>query len=118
MVRGRILIRLGALGLAVVLAGCVNPEDSGMRVIVGAKLEAGDGQSPIEYSVVVVKDGKFQAVGPQATTPVPIGAEITRGNGMTIEPAPGGNPIAVGRPANLVLKGDHERIMRSGAWVQ
>ena len=103
---------------SVFLCACVRPEDSGMRVIVGARLNAGDGRAPIDYSVVVVKDGKFQAVGPQATTPVPIGADITRGNGMTIEPVPGGNPIEVGRPANLVLKGDHERVMRSGAWVQ
>jgi len=87
-------------------------------VIVGAKLEPGGGGTPLDYSVVVIADGKFRAVGPQSSTPVPIGAKITGGRGMTIEPIPGGEPIAVGRPANLILKGDHERVMRGGVWVE
>lgn len=100
------------------LAGCVHPGDSGVQVIVGAKLEPGPGQAPVEYSVVVVADGKFRAVGPQSSTPVPIGAKMTSGLGMTIEPAPGGEPIEVGHAANLVLKGAHERVMRNGVWVE
>lgn len=100
------------------LHGCVHPEDSGVQVIVGAKLEAAPGRAPLEHSVVVVADGKFQAVGPQSSTPVPIGAKMTQGLGMTIEPVPGGDPIETGRAANLVLKGDHERVMRGGAWVR
>jgi hypothetical protein len=100
------------------LTGCVHPEDSGVQVIVGAKLEPGPGRAPVEYSVVVVAEGKFQAVGPQSSTPVPIGAKMTSGLGMTIEPVPGGEPIEAGRPANLVLKGEHERVMRNGVWVQ
>lgn len=99
------------------LTGCVHPEDSGVQVIVGAKLEPGNGGAPLDYSVVVVADGKFRAVGPQSSTPVPIGAKITSGRGMTIEPIPGGEPIAAGRPANLILKGDHERMMRGGVWI-
>jgi hypothetical protein len=100
------------------LTGCVHPEDSGVQVIVGAKLEPGPGRAAVEYSVVVVAEGKFQAVGPQSSTPVPIGAKMTSGLGMTIEPVPGGEPIEAGRPANLVLKGEHERVMRNGVWVQ
>ncbi len=100
------------------LAGCVHPGDSGVQVIVGAKLDPGPGRTPVEYSVVVIADGKFQAVGPQSSTPVPTGAKMTSGLGMTVEPIPGGGPIEPGRPANLVLKGDRERIMRAGAWVQ
>jgi hypothetical protein len=98
--------------------GCVRPEDSGVQVIVGAKLELGAGQAPLEHSVVVIADGKFQAVGPQSSTPVPIGAKMTQGLGMTIEPIPGGDPIESGHAANLILKGEHERIMRGGVWVQ
>jgi hypothetical protein len=102
---------------------CVRPEDSGVQVIVGARLEAGPARPPVEHSVVVVSGGKFQAVGPQASTPVPIGAKMTSGLGMTIEPVPGGEPIEPGRPADLVLKGDtaskvNPRLMRGGAWVQ
>jgi hypothetical protein len=102
----------------ILLGGCVRPEDSGVQVIVGAKLEPGDGRTPLEHSVVVIADGKFQAVGPQASTPVPPGAKMTNGLGMTIKPIPGGEPIESGRAANLVLKGDHERVMRGGAWVE
>ena len=94
------------------LAACVSPQESGVKVIVGAKLGS------IDYSVVVISNGKFQAVGPQATTPVPKGSEITSGLGMTIEPVPGGGPIETGQPANLVLRGGAtERVMRNGEWV-
>jgi hypothetical protein len=112
------------IAAAAVLAGlifsasCVRPEDSGMQVIVGAKLEPGAGRTPLEHSVVVIADGKFQAVGPQASTPVPIGAKMTQGLGMTVEPVPGEGPIEPGRAADLVLKGDQERIMRDGVWVK
>jgi hypothetical protein len=85
---------------------------------VGAKLEPGPGQAPLEHSVVVIAAGKFQAVGPQSSTPVPIGAKMTQGLGMTIERLPGGDPIETGRVANLVLKGEHERVMRAGVWVE
>lgn len=96
---------------ALALSACVSPQESGVKVIVGAKLGA------IDYSVVVIENGKFQAVGPQATTPVPKGAEITSGLGMTIEPAPG-ERIEPGQPADLVLKGTTERVMRNGEWVE
>src|SRR5258708_38074276 len=97
---------------ALALSACVSPQESGVKVIVGAKLEPGSGRARIDYSVVVIADRKFQAVGPQATTPVPKGAVITRGLGMTLEPLPGGDPIEPGRPANLVLKNSTQRIMR------
>jgi hypothetical protein len=87
-------------------------------VIVGAKLVAAPGRAPVDYSVVVIADGKFREVGPQASTPVPKGAELVRGIGMTVEPAPGGEPIEPGRPADLILKGETERVMRHGEWVR
>jgi hypothetical protein len=103
--------------LTVILAGCVSPEESGVKVIVGAKLIPATGRPPIEYSVVVIEKGKFRDIGPQQSTPVPKAAEMTRGIGMTIEPLPGGNPIEVGQPANLILKGSPDRIMKGGEWV-
>jgi hypothetical protein len=102
----------------VVLAACVSPEESGVKVIVGAKLIQAPGRAPVDYSVVVIEKGKFRDVGPQQSTPVPKGAEMTRGIGMTIEPLPGGNPIEIGQPANLILKGPSDRIMKAGEWVQ
>jgi len=104
-------------------ASCVRPEDSGVQVIVGAKLEPGPGRAPLEHSVVVISGGKFQAVGPQASTPVPIGAKMTQGLGMTIQPVDHGEPIEPGLPANLVLKGEPSsrvgtRVMRDGVWVE
>jgi hypothetical protein len=102
---------------AILLAGCTSPSASGIKVIAGAKLEPGPGKAPIDYSVVIVSDGKFQAVGPQSSTPVPPGVEMIRGNGMIIEPLPGGGPIEAGQPANLVLKGQTDRVMRNGEWT-
>lgn len=112
-----VIKKISVAAALLVLAGCVHPGDSGVQVIVGAKLEPGAGLAPVEYSVVVVEGGKFQAVGPQASTPVPIEAKKTNGLGMTLEPIPGGNPIEAGLPANFILKGEHDRTMRAGVWV-
>jgi hypothetical protein len=108
----------GLVLCAFLLCACTHPQDSGVKVIVGAKLESGQGRAPLDYSVVIVADGKIQAAGPQSSTPVPNGAVMIRGLGLTIEPIPGGDPIEPGRPANLVLKGATERVMRNGEWVQ
>ena len=106
-----------AIGLAILLAGCTSPQDSGVTAIVGARLESGANRPPIEYSVVVIADGKIRAAGTQAAVPVPKGSQIIRALGMTVEPVPGGDPIEAGRPANLVLKGPTDRYMRNGEWV-
>jgi hypothetical protein len=96
------------------LASCTMPDASNVKVIVGAKL-----LSPaIDYSVIVIENGKFTAVGPQSQVPVPKGSAITKGLGMTAEPEPGGEGIAVGKPANLILKGEAVRRMHNGEWVQ
>jgi hypothetical protein len=114
-------MRYLALCSALLLAACASPGSSGVQVIVGAKLIAAPGSTPVEYSVVVIEDGKFKAVGAQSSTPVPKGSEITRGLGMTIAPPPGGAPIESGHAANLVLKeteqGPVVRIMRDGHWL-
>ena len=108
------------LAACLISAACVHPEDSGLLVIVGAKLEAGPGIPAIDHSVVVISSGKIQAVGSQASTPVPIGSKMINGLGMTIQPLPG-EIIEAGRPANLALRAGSgpsalERIMRSGVW--
>ena len=100
---------------ALALTACTEP--SGVKVIVGAKLIAAPGRAPIDFSVVVVENGKFREVGPQSSTPVPKGAEITRGNGMILEPAPG-ETIEPGHAANFILKGATQLQMHDGKWVQ
>ena len=96
--------------LALTLAACTSPEASGVKVIVGAKLGS------IDYSVVVIENGKITAAGPQSQVPVPKGSAITSGIGMTIEPD--GNPIEPGNQANLILKGATTQKMHNGEWVQ
>ncbi len=119
MVTGKFLKRAVTAGF-LLLVGCVHPEDSGVQVIVGAKLEAFPGDAaPVEHSVVVVADGKFQAVGAQSSTPVPIGAKMTQGLGMTIEPVSAADPIEVGRPGES--RSSRAIVIEScaaGVWVQ
>jgi hypothetical protein len=100
--------------LAISMTACTSPQDSGVKVIVGARLETG--AAPIEHSVVVIAEGKIRAAGTQAAVPVPKGSEIISGMGMTIQPLDG-EPIEPGRPANLILKGPSIRTMRNGEWV-
>ncbi len=109
--------------IATALIACISSDESGVKVIVGAKLIASPGAKPIDYSVVVVENGKFTDVGPQSSTPVPKGAEILRGLGMTIQPVPGGPPIERGKSADLTMKSSTdpnglERVMRAGEWVK
>jgi len=102
----------------VYLAACSVPTESGVKVIVGARIE----NPPMEHSVVVIAEGKIRAVGTQAAIPVPKGSQITSGLGMTVAPLNGSGPLEAGAPANLVLKGPtqrpSERVMRDGEWVE
>jgi hypothetical protein len=121
MKRARLFQMLLTIALGALLTGCTPPQESGVKVIVGAKLITTPGAAPIEYSVIVIQDGKFREVGPQSSTPVPKGAEMTRGLGMTVEPVAGGGPIEVGEPADLTLKDEKtsaERVMHNGEWVR
>jgi hypothetical protein len=108
----------GLVASAAALCACTPAQESGVKVIVGARLEPGAGREAIDYSVVVIADGKFRAVGSQSATPVPKGSEITRGLGMTVHGISTDEPIEVGRAANLVLEGGGQRReMRNGDWI-
>jgi hypothetical protein len=93
------------------LSACTSPQESGVKVIVGARLES------IPYSVIVIANGKITAAGPQADIPVPKGAEITRGTGKIVS-----GHIAPGQPADLVLQdaatGRTEMTMHNGEWLK
>jgi hypothetical protein len=93
---------------ALSLTACTS-QPSGVKVIVGAKLGS------IDYSVVVIENGKITAAGPQSQIPVPKGSAITNGIGMTLEPDP--DPIEPGHQANLILKGPNPRKMHNGDWL-
>jgi len=109
--------------LVSLLASCGSPVDSSpVKVIVGAQLDPGRGQPRLEHSVIVIRDGKFEAVGPQASTPVPKGAQITSGMGKLVTPAPSNSSIAAGQSADLVLRNaatnSAEMIMHDGEWLK
>ena len=105
--------------LAILLVSCTPPA-SPVKVIVGAQLDPGHDQPRLEHSVIVIRDGKFQAVGPQQSTPVPKGAQVTSGMGKLITPVPSSSLIAAGQPADLLLRdvatGSVEMVMHDGEW--
>jgi imidazolonepropionase-like amidohydrolase len=93
-----------------------------LKAIVGGRLEASLDAEPIEFSVVVIAEGKIRAAGPQASTPVPKGAETISAKGLVIQPMPYTGKIAPGEPADLMLRNAEsfapDRLMRDGEWVQ
>ena len=113
--------KLLLLALAL-LASCASPSDPSVKVIVGAQLDPGHDNPRLEHSVIVIRDGKFQAVGPQASTPVPKGAQMISGMGKLVTPVPSSALIAAGQPADLVLRDaatqSAEMIMHDGEWLK
>ena len=108
---------------SVLLASCASPTaDAPVKVIVGAQLDPGRGRPRLEYSVIVISDGKFQAVGPEQSTPVPKGAQLISGRGKLVSPAPSTALIAPGEPADLLLRDaatlTAEKIMHDGEWLK
>lgn len=64
----------------------VRPEATGTFAIVGARLIDGTGAAPVSNSVVIVRDGRIVAAGPQATTPVPSGIKVIHAEGQSLLP--------------------------------
>lgn len=111
---------LGLLA-AIMLTGCAEPPtEPSLLALVGGRLEPSLEAEPIPYSVVVVADGKIRAAGPQATTPVPKGAETMNTKGSVLRPMPYNATITPGMPANLMLfnieTGAPQGIMQDGKW--
>ncbi len=111
-----------ALGFALLLAGCTEPAtEHGLKAIVGGSLEIVPGVTPIEYSVIVIAQGKIQMLGPQAMVPVPKGAETISAKGQRILPSPDDAKLLPGEPANLKLidvASGATKVMKNGEWVR
>lgn len=52
----------------------------------GGRVIDGYGGAPVENAVVVIRGNKFEAVGPAASVPIPVGARTIDVNGMTLLP--------------------------------
>ena len=116
------MMRRFLMGSALLLAGCGGPaSEPGLKAIVGGRLEPSLEAEPIPYSVVVIAGGKIRDAGPQATTPVPKGAETIDAKGKVIQPMPYTGKIAAGEPADLMIRDAEsyapDRLMRDGEWI-
>jgi imidazolonepropionase-like amidohydrolase len=119
---------LAFLAVLVLLAGaCAEPPVPETKVIVGATLIDGV-NPPLEYSVIVVREGKIAAVGPQQSTPIPPGSEKVNGLGKFVVASNRSSRLEPGSPADLLLlsgspvgsSDDYhniERRMVAGKWV-
>jgi len=76
--------------LAGVLGGCDGgaeaAEGASMQVFVGGRLIDGTGNAPIERSVLIVQNGRIQAVGAEGSVEIPAGAARIDVTGRTIVP--------------------------------
>jgi len=111
------------IGLVLLSAGCgEGAGEPGLKAIIGGRLEPALDAEPIPYSIVVIANGKIRAAGPQATTPVPKGAETIAAKGKVIQPMPYTGKVAAGEPADLMIRDAEtyapERLMQNGEWVQ
>jgi imidazolonepropionase-like amidohydrolase len=67
-----------AIVIAIVSAACAPtppPEPDGSKAFVGARLFDGTGAAPVENAVIVVRDGRIEAVGPADRVEISPGAE-------------------------------------------
>lgn len=74
------------LGLAVLLLAGTPLQADGPKALVGGTLVNGLGSTPIQNSVILVRDGSIEAVGMVGTLPVPEGYELISTEAMTVLP--------------------------------
>lgn len=105
------------------LSACTEPPVSDTKAIIGATL-VNASRSPLPYSIVVIKDDRIVAVGPQQVVPVPAGSAKIEAYGKFLK-LDSGEDIEVGAKANLVLLAGPpesnpkvERRMTDGRWVE
>lgn len=113
--------RLWLAALPLVLAGCMEPGNTGVEVLVGGTLVTARGAAPIEHSVVVVAEGKILSVGDMRNVPIPQGSKKFNSTGRFVLPADPQGRIEPGAPADLIIAASAqgspiEKTMRGGAW--
>lgn len=88
--RGVVLFRWSLALLSVLgMTACAESDPgsaSPMQAFLGARLIDGQGGTPIERSVLIVQDGRIQAVGAEGTVEIPTGAERIDLSGRTVIP--------------------------------
>jgi dihydroorotase-like cyclic amidohydrolase len=105
--------------LAVFATACTEPRAVDTKVIVGATLVDGV-NAPVAQSVIIIREGRISAVGPQQSTPIPAGSEKVNGMGKYIVAANREVRIEPGAPADLLLVSPNDKIERrmvAGKWV-
>lgn len=68
------------------MASTFSAPASPVLAIVGGRLVDGNGGTPLENSVVIIRDGKIAAAGPAKIIPVPRGAQIVNAAGKSVLP--------------------------------
>jgi imidazolonepropionase-like amidohydrolase len=74
---------------SLLLVGCQTeptPPVEGLKAFVGARVIDGTGKAPIDNAVLIVRDGRIEAVGSSDTVKIPEGAERIETTGKTIIP--------------------------------
>jgi imidazolonepropionase-like amidohydrolase len=71
---------------ALFISGCTMAAQTQSVAIVGATLIDGTGRSAMTDSVVVVRNGRFEAVGKRGEVAIPQGAEVIDAKGRTVLP--------------------------------
>ncbi|MDR3701336.1 MAG: amidohydrolase family protein [Candidatus Sulfopaludibacter sp.] len=72
--------------LPLLLCACKSPEESHMKVIIGAVMIDGQGGPPVSNSVVVVAGGEIREAGVSSNIPVPAEADKIDGSGRFLVP--------------------------------
>jgi imidazolonepropionase-like amidohydrolase len=83
------VLRAVALSAAILAGACGGADEAGEGVTayVGARILLGDGTTPIESGVLLVRDGRISDVGSTSSVEIPRGAESVDLAGMTVMPA-------------------------------
>jgi Amidohydrolase family len=67
-------------------AGLADAQDAPVLAVVGGTLIDGTGRPPIENAVIVIRNGRFAAVGRSGAVDIPAGAQVVDATGKTVLP--------------------------------
>jgi hypothetical protein len=81
-----ILLACIALLCAAGFAGSADAQDAPVLAVVGGTLIDGTGRPPIENAVIVIRNGRFAAVGRSGSVDIPPGAQVVDATGKTVLP--------------------------------